>query len=65
MPPRIDPSPENVTLPSDYPSDPTTHSTLTFVLPLPPEDDGEITVVYIIVQEALKNDSDPTKLRRK
>lgn len=64
VPPQIDPSP-NITLPTDYPSDPITHNTLTFVLPLPPEDDGELTVVFIIVQAGLKNESDPTKLRRK
>ena len=63
-PPAIDPSP-NITLPIDYPSDPIGHNTLTFVLPLPPEDDGELTEMFIIVQEGLKDESSNTELRRK
>ena len=63
-PPQIDPSP-NISLPPDYPSDPIGHNTLTFVLPLPPEDDGELTEVSIIVQEALQDESSGAKLRCK
>lgn len=64
-PPQINPSPDDVPLPTNYPSDPIGHNTLTFVLPLPPEDDGELTVVFIIVQESLKDSNDSNKLRRK
>ena len=63
-PPQIDISP-NVPLPSNYPSDPIGHNTLTFVLPLPPEDDGELTDLFIIVQEGLKDENNNPKLRRK
>ena len=63
-PPQINPSPD-VPLPTNYPSDPIGYNTLTFVLPLPPEDDGELTVVFIIVQEPLKDSDDPNKLRCK
>ena len=62
--PRINLSP-NIPLPTDYPSDPIGHSTLTFVLPLPPEDDGELTDVFIIIQEVLKDESSGAKLRCK
>ena len=64
-PPSIDPSPDVSPLPSNYPSDPIGHNTLTFVLPLPPEDDGELTEIYIIVQEGLKDENDNPKLRCK
>ena len=63
-PPDINFIPTGVPIPTTYPSsDPTKHDSLSFILSLPPTDDGDLTDIFIIVQEVLEQ-RDTTTLRR-
>lgn len=51
-------------IPTTYPSsDPIKHDSLSFILQLPPTDDGNLTEISIIVQEVLE-EQDTKVLRR-